>query len=100
MAYPLHIAPLSWLLNGNSICRIECGEYVQTHEEHDNSMQTCTIGAIALRPTCNEQGAYYFLGLDSGRLPIPDEVIKHVYRMARRARSRRKLQFLNHNILI
>ena len=72
-------------------------------------MQTCTIGAIALRPTCNEQGAYYFLSLDSGRLlnrsewtplPIPDEVIKHVYRMARRARSRRKLQFLNHNILI
>jgi hypothetical protein len=34
-------------------CRLEFGSYVQTHEEHDNSMESCTTGAIALRPTGN-----------------------------------------------
>ena len=29
-------------------CKYEFGSYVQTHEEHDNSMRTRTIGAIAL----------------------------------------------------
>jgi len=32
-------------------CKLEFGQYVQTHEEHDNSMSTRTIGAIATRPT-------------------------------------------------
>jgi len=32
----------------NKHCRIEFGVYVQTHEEHDNSMITRTTGAIAL----------------------------------------------------
>jgi Eukaryotic translation initiation factor 3 subunit G len=31
-------------------CQVEFGLYVQTHEEHDNSMVTRTTGAIALRP--------------------------------------------------
>ena len=40
----------------NLHCRYEFGEYVQTHEEHDNSMRTRTVGALALCPTGNEQG--------------------------------------------
>jgi hypothetical protein len=42
-------------------CRLEFGSYVQTHEEHDNSMQSQTTGAIALRPTGKCQGGYYFM---------------------------------------
>jgi hypothetical protein len=29
-------------------CKLEFGTYVQTHEEHDNSMASCTTDAIAL----------------------------------------------------
>ena len=31
-------------------CRLEFGTYVQTHEDHDNTMQDRTAGTIALRP--------------------------------------------------
>lgn len=34
-------------LDFNSHCKVEYGEYVQTHEEHDNSMGPRTVGAIA-----------------------------------------------------
>jgi hypothetical protein len=54
-------------LDFNVHCKVEYGEYVQTHEEHDNSMATRTIGAIATRPTDNTQGGYYFIRLDTGR---------------------------------
>ena len=29
-------------------CKLEFGDYVQTHEEHTNDMQSCTIGALLL----------------------------------------------------
>ena len=38
-------------------CKLAFGTYVQTHEAHDNSMATCTTGAIAMHPTGNAQGA-------------------------------------------
>jgi hypothetical protein len=69
-------------------CQLEFGAYVQTHEEHDNSMTACTTGAIALCPTGNAQGGYYFYSLTSGRclnhrrwteLPMPAEVIACVH---------------------
>ena len=46
------------LLTGQSIyfnlhCWLEFGQYIQTHEEHNNSMETRTIGAIATCPTGN-----------------------------------------------
>jgi UPF0288 family protein (methanogenesis marker protein 3) len=41
-------------------CRVAFGQYAQTHEKHDNSMEARTVGAIALRPAGNEQGSYYF----------------------------------------
>ena len=53
-------------LNFNAHCKVEFGEYVQTHEEHDNSMQTRTVGAIATQPS-NDDGAYYFINLTTGR---------------------------------
>jgi Reverse transcriptase (RNA-dependent DNA polymerase) len=74
-------------------CQLEFGSYVQTHEEHDNSMATRTIGAIALRPSGNEQGSYYFFSLSTGRvlnrnhwteLPMPAEVIDRIHALARR----------------
>jgi hypothetical protein len=37
----------------------EYGEYVQVHEERDNSMKTRTTGAIATRPTGNVQGGHW-----------------------------------------
>ena len=55
-------------------------------------MATRTIGAIALRPTGNTQGGYFFFSLSTGRvlnrgrwtsLPMPNEVIDRVHRMAR-----------------
>ena len=50
----------------NHHCKFEFGEYVQTHEEHDNSMNTQTTGAIALWPMGNSQGGYYFMSLTTG----------------------------------
>jgi hypothetical protein len=95
---------LNQKLDFNVHCKVEYGEYVQTHEEHDNSMATRTIGAIATRPTGNSQGGYYFIRLDTGRrinrrdwtaLPMPQEVVDQVHRLARRAKSKKTLTFTN-----
>ncbi len=83
-------------------CKLEFGAYVQTHEDHDNTMQARTTGAIALRPTGNSQGGYYFMSLSSGRrlnrshwteLPMPQEVIDRVHILARRSNAPRDLTF-------
>jgi hypothetical protein len=83
-------------------CQLEFGAYAQVHEEHDNSMATRTTGAIALRPTGNAQGGYYFLSLSSGRrlnrnhwteLPMPQEVITRVHDLARQDRGNPELIF-------
>jgi hypothetical protein len=85
-------------------CQLEFGSYVQTHEKHTNSMTSRTVGAIALRPTGNEQGGYYSYSLNTGRrlnrnrwtaLPMPDEVMRHVHAMARRSAASRGLTFAN-----
>jgi hypothetical protein len=77
-------------------CRFEYGEYVQTHEQHDSSMTPRTIGALALWPTGNAQGTWYFMSLSTGRvlkrndatqLPMPHEVIDAVHRMARQQKA-------------
>ena len=91
-------------------CKLEFGDYVQTHEEHDNSMATQTIGAIALRPTRNTQGGYFFFSLTTRRvlnrglwtsLPMPNEVIDRIHRMARQEHGNNGLLFedRNHNPL-
>ena len=93
-------------LDFNAHCKVEFGEYVQTHEEHDNSMATRTVGAIATCPTGNIQGGYYFIRLDTGRrinrkdwtlLPMPPEVIDQFHRLARRAKAKKTLTFTNCN---
>jgi hypothetical protein len=83
-------------------CCIEFGAYVQTQEEHDNTMASRTMGAIALRPTGNNQGGYYFLNLATCRrinhnhwteLPMPNSVINHVHVLARWSKANRDLTF-------
>ena len=80
------------LLDYHKHCRYEFGEYIQTHEEHDNSLLSCKVGAIALRPTGNQQGGYFFMSLHTGRiinrlhttkLPMPAEVITRVDQLAK-----------------
>ena len=51
----------------NKHCRMQPGEYVQTHEETDNTMKFKTVGAIALRRKGNAQGDYYYLSLKTGQ---------------------------------
>ena len=86
----------------NSHCKIEFGQYVQTHEKHDSSMEPRTIGAIALRPTGNKQGGYYFYSLLSGGkihrthwtdVPMPKDVKDRLHAMARRAKADQGLSF-------
>ena len=80
------------LLDYHKHCRYEFGEYVQTHEEHDNSLLSHTVGAIALRPTGNQRGGYFFMSLHTGRiinrlhatkLPMPSEIIIRVDQLAK-----------------
>lgn len=43
------------------------GSYIQTHEQTDNSMEARSTEALALLPTGNAQGGYYFMRLTTGR---------------------------------
>ena len=87
-------------------CQLEYGEYVQTHEEHDNSMQPRTIGALSLCPMGNVQGGYFFFSLTTGcvlnrnrltQLPMPSEVTDHVHRMGCKEKANCSLVFENQN---
>ena len=92
------------VLDYHKHCRYEFGEYVQTHEEHDNSLVSRTVGAIALRPTGNQQGGYFFTSLHTGRiinrlhatkLPMPAEVITRVDQLAQTQNMLQSLAFRN-----
>ena len=74
--------------------KIEFGAYAQVFESNDptNTVKARTTGAIALTPTGNAQGGYYFMSLATGRklsrqqwdvLPMPDGVIAAVEEMGR-----------------
>ena len=61
-----------------------------------------TVGALALRPTGNQQGRYYFYSLMSGKrlhrtnwtkLPMPAEVLDRVHVLAHQAQAHRGLTF-------
>jgi hypothetical protein len=73
--------------------RIEFGSYAQVFEANNptNTNKARTTGAIALHPTGNTQGGFYFMSLVTGRrlsrhqfdeLPMPDGVIELVEDMA------------------
>lgn len=89
----------------NHHCQLAFGTYVHTHEDSDNSMAPRTTGALALRPTGNVQGGYYFYSLSTGRvinrnhwteLPMPNDVILRVRNLYRRAKAARGgLDFLD-----
>jgi hypothetical protein len=103
------------IITGQSVdysrhCKFQFGEYVQTHEEHDNTMLRRTIGALALHPTGNAQGSFYFYSLSTGRvinqayatrLPMPDDIIERVNMMAQQQKANPGMIFLNrHNELV
>ena len=73
--------------------RIEFGAYAQVFDDHTptNTPAARSIGAIALDPTGNVQGAYNFISLATGarisrhrwtELPIPDTAIARVEALA------------------
>ena len=83
-------------------CKLEFGTYVQTHEKHNNSMDSRTSGAIALRPSGNKQGGHYFLSLHTGKrilrnnwtvLPMPNDVVDAVHRLAAASKQARGITF-------
>ena len=73
--------------------RVEFGAYVQVFEDHDpsNTLRARTLGAIALTPTGNAQGDYFFLSLATGHkisrhnwteIPMTDTAIARVEALA------------------
>ncbi len=73
--------------------RVELGTYVQVFDDNDpsNTPRSRSMGAIALSPTGNAQGDYYFMSLSTGArisrhnwtaLPIPDTAIARVEAIA------------------
>jgi hypothetical protein len=87
-------------------CKVEYGQYVQTHKKHSNNTEARTVGALSLRPTDNAQGGYYFCSLASGKrlnrthwteLPMPTSVKDRVHALARRANADKGLVFHDSN---
>ena len=88
-------------------CRFQFGEYTQTHEEHNNSMNPRTVGGLALHPVGNGQGSFYFLSISTGRiinqlhataLPMPDSVIDKIHQMAWQQKNYPGLIFADRNL--
>ena len=86
----------------NKHCRLQLGTYVQMHEQHDNSLLPRMGGDIALCPTGNEQGSYYFLSLHTGKrvarnkwtvLPMPAEVIDTIHQLAAACKKYKGITF-------
>lgn len=85
-------------LNAAKDCALPFGAYVQVHLDAPvtNTMAARTVGAIALRPTGNEQGSYMFMTLKGWtvitrgkwtKLPMPDEAIELINAKAEQDRS-------------
>ena len=75
-------------------CQVECGQYVETHDPHDNSMIPRSSPALFLRPNGNAQGGAFFMSLRTGKrlnrqqwteLPMPDYVPARVTELAKTA---------------
>jgi hypothetical protein len=86
----------------NKHIKAEFGEYVQVHEDHDNTMHTRTTDAIVTKPTCNAQGGHWFYRLATGRmldhrrwtlLPMPSDVIERINVLAKASQS--GMNFIN-----
>ena len=87
------------MITGQSVkftnhCLLDFGEYIHTHKDGDNSMESRMIKALALRPTRNIQGGHYLLNIQTRRvitrfmwnaLPLPTCIHKLVQRLAWRS---------------
>jgi hypothetical protein len=104
----------SQLITGRKVdyhrhCKFMFGQYVQTHEQHDNSMAPRTVGAIATRPTGNAQGNFYFFSISTGRminrtyatpLPMPADVIDRVHTLAMQQKANPGLLFADRRNIV
>lgn len=87
-------------LNAKTDLRVSFGEYVQaTVPDPDNSMKERTDGAIALYPSGNPDGGWYFFNLKTQRvflrnhwttIPMDSSVVEHMNKLA--ANQKRKLR--------
>ena len=85
-----------WKIDYNK-CKLELGQYckVHTHPGPINTMHTCSIGAIALLLSNNNQGNY-FISLVTGErihsyvwreLPMTRDVIRTVEQIAKKEKQ-------------
>jgi len=90
----------------NKHCNLQCVTFVQVHKPHNNSLLPRTTGAIALCPSGNIQGGYFFLSLTTGKriirnkwtiLPMPAEVIATVHQLAEACKKYKGIIFTNKN---
>ena len=82
-------------------CKHGFGDYVQViNNEVNNSMTERSRGAIALLPTGNLDGSWWYFCLDTGKpvrrrtakeLPMPQEVIDRLNELARERKRRTKM---------
>ena len=80
-------------LDYNNHCKLQFGEYVQTHEITNNlTKQERTVGDLALRLTGNTQGGFKFYSLKTGEIltcnrctpmPMPSEAMDRIKHLAR-----------------
>ena len=83
------------------------GDYVQVFEsETNNSMDERSRGAVALMPTGNKEGSWFYLVLKSWRtirrnrcerLPMPDEVIDYINTKAKEGKLKRSKRWQSMN---
>ena len=92
----LEMNPLTLITSPNfdKVTAVQFGDYAQVHEANglrNNSNDTRSVGAIALYPSGNQQGSWYFLSLNTNRvlhqynwtsLPIPNDVVARVEQLA------------------
>ena len=80
-------------LDYNKNCKLQFGEYVQTHEITNKlTKQERTVGDLALRLTGNTQGGFKFYSLKTGEIltrnrctpmPMPSEFMDRIKHLAR-----------------
>ena len=86
--------------NYNTITKLSFGEYVEVKENNSfkNSMDQRTVGALAMYPSGNVQGTWYFWSLETGKtihrkqwvkVPITREIIQRVNKMGLNNRQKK-----------
>jgi hypothetical protein len=82
--------------NYNKHIQAEFVQYVQVHEEHDNTMHTRTTGAISTKTTGNAQGGHWFYSSATSRmldrrrwtpLPMTSDVIERINILAKASQA-------------